>query len=327
MTAFLLGGSLMLILGGQFNLSWKHLQPQALFVFLVVALGPGLFVNVIFKPHWGRPRPREILEFGGHQIYQSVLSPNLEGPGMSFPCGHCSVGFSFAVFAWLLRRKNPVLAAGLFLTSIILGLLMGLGRMADGGHFASDVVFSGLIVSWVSFVFYHFVLKLSGDAQNMRNLKWPQGRSSRLLSVGAAAVATIAILGIALVATPFKQDFDLEPEDSNFSQIQVQIDQANLEISWDPTTQSAVHFLGQSRGFAFPKSSVRTHCETVNKILKCKIQKKGLFSDYESNLKITLNPRLVNSLDVSLKKGEVIPLGQTPDGFVLKVDHEGHDHL
>ena len=26
------------------------------------ALGPGLVVNVLFKDHWGRPRPREVVD-------------------------------------------------------------------------------------------------------------------------------------------------------------------------------------------------------------------------------------------------------------------------
>ena len=37
-----------------------HSRPyrrQALYVLLVIALGPGLVVNLIVKDHWGRPRP------------------------------------------------------------------------------------------------------------------------------------------------------------------------------------------------------------------------------------------------------------------------------
>ncbi|MFO0918449.1 MAG: hypothetical protein U0872_09060, partial [Planctomycetaceae bacterium] len=35
------------------------------FLVLLIAIGPGLIVNVGFKQNWGRPRPHEVKEFGG----------------------------------------------------------------------------------------------------------------------------------------------------------------------------------------------------------------------------------------------------------------------
>ena len=43
-------------------LAWRR---PALFLVLVAALGPGLLINVVFKDHYGRPRPREVQELGG----------------------------------------------------------------------------------------------------------------------------------------------------------------------------------------------------------------------------------------------------------------------
>jgi hypothetical protein len=68
---------------------------QAVFVLLSVLLGPGLIINGIFKDHWDRPRPRDVVQFGGPMPY--VIAPMRGQGGASFPCGHCSVGFLYGV--------------------------------------------------------------------------------------------------------------------------------------------------------------------------------------------------------------------------------------
>src|ERR1700759_5627042 len=45
----------------------RLLVPGRAIVFLLatLALGPGLFTNVLVKDHWGRPRPIDVTAFGG----------------------------------------------------------------------------------------------------------------------------------------------------------------------------------------------------------------------------------------------------------------------
>ncbi|PWB64999.1 MAG: PAP2 family protein, partial [Deltaproteobacteria bacterium] len=40
-----------------------------IFLLLCVIIGPGLIINGILKDHWGRPRPRQIVEFAGRMEY------------------------------------------------------------------------------------------------------------------------------------------------------------------------------------------------------------------------------------------------------------------
>ena len=71
-------------------------RPQpvpGLFLFLSLAVGPGLVVNAIFKDHFGRPRPAEITSFGGDATFLPVGTPGITGQGKSFPSGHASLGF------------------------------------------------------------------------------------------------------------------------------------------------------------------------------------------------------------------------------------------
>ncbi|MBI3445339.1 MAG: phosphatase PAP2 family protein [Magnetospirillum sp.] len=123
---------------------------MAAFVVASLALGPGLVVNTILKDHWGRARPSTIAEFtppaqqASAFHYTLPLMPSDQcQDNCSFPSGHAALGFwtlSFALLAPPRRRRKAVTAALGF------GLLMGLVRMAQGGHFLSDVAFSGIIV-------------------------------------------------------------------------------------------------------------------------------------------------------------------------------------
>src|SRR5438270_1792058 len=45
---------------------WRR---QGVFLLLSIALGPGLLVHVVFKDHWGRPRPRDVVELGRPRHY------------------------------------------------------------------------------------------------------------------------------------------------------------------------------------------------------------------------------------------------------------------
>jgi lipid A 4'-phosphatase len=47
----------------------------ALFLLVTLVVGPGLFVNVLTKEHWGRPRPIDIPEFGGDEPFVAWWDP------------------------------------------------------------------------------------------------------------------------------------------------------------------------------------------------------------------------------------------------------------
>ncbi|MDD4882687.1 MAG: phosphatase PAP2 family protein [Gallionellaceae bacterium] len=114
---------------------WRR---PAAFVLLVLLLGPGLMVNAVLKDHWGRARPAQTVEFGGKAQFSPAWVVSDQCPNnCSFVCGDASIGFSLVAMAFIARRPRPWLAAG-----IGLGAALGLMRMAQGGHFLSDVVFS-----------------------------------------------------------------------------------------------------------------------------------------------------------------------------------------
>jgi lipid A 4'-phosphatase len=130
--------------------TFKRWQKPALFMVLVIGLGPGLVVNLVFKDHWGRPRPVHITEFGGQYAYVPPLKIG-NTPDKSFPCGHCSVGFMFfALYFLSLKRK-----ALYFMLTMLFALLMAVTRMTAGGHFISDILWSGYLVFLVTWLIYY----------------------------------------------------------------------------------------------------------------------------------------------------------------------------
>lgn len=115
---------------------------QATAVLLMLVLGLWLTVNVGLKDQWGRPRPVEISAFGGLHDFMPAGQP---GGGCerncSFVSGHAATGFALAAVGLLgtPARRRRWQRAGL-----ATGLLIGAGRVLQGGHFTSDIVCAGL---------------------------------------------------------------------------------------------------------------------------------------------------------------------------------------
>lgn len=104
-------------------------------------LGPAIAVNAVFKEHWDRARPRQIVEFGGAKQFTPawVISDQCSR-NCSFVSGHAAAGFSFVV-GYFVSQSRAWLWLGL-----AFGGLTGLTRIMVGAHFLSDVVFSFFIV-------------------------------------------------------------------------------------------------------------------------------------------------------------------------------------
>jgi lipid A 4'-phosphatase len=125
---------------------WQPLRYGALFTALLLALGSGAAVNAV-KDLWGRARPIQIQQFGGTQQFTPALVPAHQCErNCAFTSGHAAIGFALMAPAFFDRRRRRAW----FAAGIAAGALLGLMRMAQGGHFLSDVVFSGWIMFGVA---------------------------------------------------------------------------------------------------------------------------------------------------------------------------------
>jgi len=149
---------------------------------------------LVFKDHWDRPRPRDVVEFGGTLHY--TPAPWRGEGGSSFPCGHCSVGFLYASGWWVWKSRRPRWARASLALGLALGAALGLGRMAAGAHFLSDVIWSALLALGLAHVLYFHVLRLAITQPADR------GPSTAPFWLPGAQMSTLlAVLGAALVLT------------------------------------------------------------------------------------------------------------------------------
>ena len=158
------GGALVVLVAGFFSVRAAAYRKGALFFLLLLALGPGLMVNTVFKDHWGRPRPSQLQVFGGAEKmpYHQVWERGESGQGHSFPSGHASAAFYLIVPYFVLRRRARGYALLALAGGIGYGLFMGVARMAQGGHFPSDVLWAGGMVYLVGMALSH-LLRLDAE--------------------------------------------------------------------------------------------------------------------------------------------------------------------
>jgi lipid A 4'-phosphatase len=150
-------GSLVVLLASFFSARAYVYRKCALFFLLLLLLGPGLLVNSIFKDHWGRPRPRQMQLFGGDRTFHQVWERGEGGKGKSFPSGHASAAFYLVAPYFVLRRSSRRRAWLALGGGIGYGVFMGIARMLQGGHFASDVVWAGGCVYLVGVMLYYLL--------------------------------------------------------------------------------------------------------------------------------------------------------------------------
>ncbi len=136
--------------------AWRQWKKGGVFLTLFLILGPGLLVNTAFKGGWGRPRPRDIVQFDGKKQFLQPWQKGISGQGRSFPSGHASAAFFMIAPFFIYRRRRPRVAIGWLVGGIVFGVLMSIARIAQGGHFLSDnlwafgmVYLTGLLLSAV----------------------------------------------------------------------------------------------------------------------------------------------------------------------------------
>jgi membrane-associated PAP2 superfamily phosphatase len=314
---------------------WRR---HAVFVLLSVVLGPGLIGNVLLKDHWNHPRPREIVEFGGALHYVSTPLPGREG-GASFPCGHCTVGFLYGIGWWIWKRRRAQALTSLS-AGLLAGGLLGVGRMAAGAHFLSDIFWSALLAAGVSHILYYHVLRLPRDeAPNASPLAARRPESPWLRASTVAAVLGAAGVLVALFATPHGTPLDTVVPLASLPQaprvLEVQARKGSIEILLVDAPASQVTIRGELHGFGLPLSRLGAHVEfipdPVPRIV-FRIEQRGLFTDLDGFASLRVPAAGLEQLVVRLRQGDIRVTDATRAGVVtqgtLRLDlHTGAGHI
>ena len=134
----------------------------ALFMSLSLLLGPVLVVNIALKAHYGRPRPREVAEFGGGKTFREVGQGAFTGTNTSrsFPSGHAAAAYFWFAPAIYFRRRLRALARAFVLLALVHGGLMSAARMAQGAHWLSDTLWSAAFVYMAAYIVWHILSRV-----------------------------------------------------------------------------------------------------------------------------------------------------------------------
>ena len=127
----------------------RFTERELAYLLLVLALAPGLIVNSLFKEHWGRARPVQVVELGGARAFSPALIPS-DQRGGSFSSGHAAAAFWLVTVALVVARRRARWAG----VAAVYAVLVGLARIGAGGHFLSDVLISFFVVFITSLVLY-----------------------------------------------------------------------------------------------------------------------------------------------------------------------------
>lgn len=130
---------------------WQRLRRWRVytgFLLCVALAGPHFIVGELLKDQSGRARPTNIVEFGGSKTFTpAFVFTDQCRQNCAFVSGHvASAAFTLA-FGWL---AAPAVRRRWLVAGTAFAAVMGLARMAQGGHFLSDVVFAYFTVYWVS---------------------------------------------------------------------------------------------------------------------------------------------------------------------------------
>jgi membrane-associated phospholipid phosphatase len=159
----LMGASLVFALGmRKSRLGAERGGRRILFLALSFALGPGLLVNGVLKEVSHRPRPTQVVEFGGASAFRPWYAVD----------GACRHNCSFASgevagATWLLAPASlapPPWRALAVAVSGVFAVAVAVLRMAFGAHFASDVVAAALVTLVCVAAAGWFVMRRVGNA-------------------------------------------------------------------------------------------------------------------------------------------------------------------
>lgn len=109
-------------------------------------------IVALLKLNTNRHCPWDVAEFGGYAPYLGLLADMPAGiaRGVCFPAAHAASGFMWLAAGLALHTYSPQLSRRVIWGAMLLGVLMGLTRQAQGGHFVSHTLWSAWIAWAVS---------------------------------------------------------------------------------------------------------------------------------------------------------------------------------
>jgi lipid A 4'-phosphatase len=227
--------------------SWR---PYFLLVVLTTVIAAGVLVNGVLKPYWGRPRPNQTTDFGGYYAYRNVFPPGIPGKGASFPCGHCTIGFTF-LSLYFAKRRSRAVAYGGAAAGALLGGLLSAARIINGAHFLTDAIWSLGIVTISAVLLHYCVLKIPAKQNHTKEVQLSRGR--KILLIAGVCLASLVIAGTFMTRRPFfktkQYPLALAPDTLRI-EIAINLEPEKLQIRYDDRSKPALLIHAHGFGWA-----------------------------------------------------------------------------
>lgn len=307
---FVLGSIAVLVLGF-WRASLARWRKLAAYFILCLAVGPGLLVNAIFKDHWGRPRPREVIEFGGAYAHERVWEFDASSPGKSFPCGHCSMGFYFLALAFALRRRR-FLASAAAGGAVVLGAAVGMARVVQGGHFLSDLTWAGGFCLLTSIGLF-YALRLDRSLWLEPKPKSAESRRPPLWTILAGTALGIGAVAGVLLATPYSREGVFEANLSGSKEFELSLELVGTTHRVSAAeSEPGIAVSVEGEGFGLPGSAVKERWkdepepgDPETRYIQLKQRRSGWFSELKHETSVRIPAAMSGFARIRVESGDL----------------------
>ncbi|HDP98492.1 MAG TPA: phosphatase PAP2 family protein [bacterium] len=311
----------------------KNYRIYAVYFLLTLIIGPGLIINGILKDHWGRPRPRQLQEFGGAWEFREICEKGVPGKGKSFPCGHCSMGFVFIGLYFLLKRKNKALAVSGLSFSLAFGGYIGLARIAQGGHFLSDVIWSAGVTWLVAAILYYEILKIPSISSKTANHQKPGSIQKHspwktALVIALTIISLITLIFLFLFSKPAYKEYQQSVTVTQpFNNLLLSINCRNAIVFIRPANrpENVVQVQSVMRGFGYPKFKFDNQLTKLVRndslFVDYRIETSGLFYELELSVNIEVDSTTIRKISGNVSPGDLfVARSLRPENVIYDLD-------
>jgi len=316
---FLAFAGLIMVTLSYWNVKYINYRKASMVLVFTIVVGPGLVVNLLLKDHTGRPRPREITEFGGTEKFICVCEKGATNEGKSFPCGHCSMGFYLAIPYLFLRSRKKILAYSVLALGIGYGIIIGIARMMAGGHFASDVLWAGLIV-WLVALCGYYLFRADKPVDIPVLSSSDQKKKARRVTLAMGILLPVITVGL-MLAMPYISSKEFHLANAQFASLRpraIIFDLGNSTVRIMPDTAFRLEY--KVNAFGFPNSKVRGHWMTGD-TCRYVFETMGWFTELTNDVKLKIPSADSCTFLVRINKGRIIsdlPKAYTCEKIFLK---------
>jgi hypothetical protein len=227
------------------------------------------------------------------------------------------MGFFFFVFFFLLRRKHKNWAIAFLVFGILLGGIIGIARLAQGGHFLSDIIWSAGLVYLSSAALYY----LLGLHRSIFYYSPHPIDKHKVKIVFGVSFLVILLIAAILSATPYEKNKELGINSwQQADSILISLGAERADFEFIVTDSLAIVWDASGHGFPGSKLKTKWKQETKDNTLLADFSQResGFFTEIAQTIKLYLPKNKKISIKLENEDGNLIlPLTDLDQNILL----------